>query len=51
MDSYYRQAAKEIQERRRKIASPSFDKGSYQIGSKDKKEFEPRSATTSQIIH
>ena len=46
-DPCYSQAEKEIQERRRKISSDSFEKGS--VGTKDKKELEPRSATTSQI--
>ena len=48
---FYRQAEKEIQDRRRKISSPSYERGSHQIGTKDKKDFEPRSATTSQITN
>ena len=48
---FYRQAKKEIRDRRRKISSPSYEKGSYQTGTKDKKDLEPRSATTSQITN
>ena len=48
---FYRQAEKEIQERRRKISSPLYEKASYQTETKDKIDFQPRSATTSQITH
>ena len=46
---FYRQAEKEIQDRRQKISSPLYEKASYQVETKDKIDYEPRSATTSQI--